>query len=374
MNHVPFSGRVGLQQRVLPSYRVPFFERLASVCTDGLSIFAGEALAREGIRTAHNLEFARYVAAENRHFCHPGSVLYRCWQTNLIGWLEQWSPDVLIIEANPRYPNNVEAIDWMHERDRAVIGWGLGAPPIKGFLRNIRQRNRGRLLAKLDAVIAYSTLGASQYRSLGFPEPNIFVAMNAVLPGPDSPAPARPLKDPVAQNLLFVGRLQRRKRVDLLLRACSALPSQLQPNVWIIGDGSIRFELESLAKNIYPRAEFFGALFGSELDHFFERADLFVLPGTGGLAIQQAMSHGLAVISAQGDGTQADLVHSSNGWLIPPGDLETLTVALRDALSNPERLQRMGAESHRIVREEVNLDTMVSQFLNAIRAVSKRRK
>ena len=44
-----FPGRLGLQQRVLPSYRVPFFDRLASVCEGGLSLFAGRPRAVESI-------------------------------------------------------------------------------------------------------------------------------------------------------------------------------------------------------------------------------------------------------------------------------------------------------------------------------------
>ena len=45
-----FSGRLGVQQRVLPSYRVPFFEMLASACKGGMSLFAGQARPDEGIQ------------------------------------------------------------------------------------------------------------------------------------------------------------------------------------------------------------------------------------------------------------------------------------------------------------------------------------
>ncbi len=49
---------------------------------------------------------------------------------------------------------------------------------------------------------------------------------------------------------------------------------------------------------------------GRNLDSYFSSADLFVLPGTGGLAVQEAMSHGLPVIMGQGDGTNDDLVRA----------------------------------------------------------------
>ena len=40
-----FPGRLALQQRVLPVYRVPFVDTLADRCDGGLSVFAGQPLA-----------------------------------------------------------------------------------------------------------------------------------------------------------------------------------------------------------------------------------------------------------------------------------------------------------------------------------------
>ncbi len=83
------------------------------------------------------------------------------------------------------------------------------------------------------------------------------------------------------------------------------------------------------------------------------------------------MSHGLPVIVAQGDGTQEDLARPENGWLIPPDDLEALTNTLGEALSDPVRLRRLGAESYRITAEEINLEEMVAAFVKALNQVSK---
>jgi glycosyltransferase involved in cell wall biosynthesis len=170
--------------------------------------------------------------------------------------------------------------------------------------------------------------------------------------------------------VLFVGRLQPRKRIDNLLRACAALPEGVQPELWIVGEGPARMELQRQAGAIYPQTKFFGERRGHELDALFTTADLFVLPGTGGLAVQEAMAHGLPVIVAQGDGTQTDLVRPENGWLIPPDDLQALEAVLGEAFSDPARLRRMGAESYRIVAEEVNLEAMVGIFVQALCSVT----
>jgi glycosyltransferase involved in cell wall biosynthesis len=214
-------------------------------------------------------------------------------------------------------------------------------------------------------VIAYSHKGASEYREVTFPSQSIFVAPNAVARRPEGQPPQRSPGFDKRPKVLFVGRIQPRKRIDNLLRACAALPEALQPQLWIVGDGPTRKEIQILADRIYPSAEFPGEKHGSELKDYFSRADLFVLPGTGGLAVQEAMAYGLPIIVAEGDGTQDDLVRSGNGWLIPSDNEQALRETLEEALTDPMRLHKMGATSFNIVQEEINIEHMVEVFVEA---------
>ena len=360
MTHFP--GKLAFQQRVLPNYRVPFFDLLASACDGGMSLFTGLPRPVEGIATASRSRVAKYRLGRNIHLFR--GRFYLCYQIGLLDWLKNWSPDALIVEANPRYLSTAAAVKWMHGRGRPVIGWGLGAPPLSGSLVGFRQKRRLSFLRQFDALISYSQRGADEYAALGFPRHKIFVAHNSVSASPSSSLTLRPLTFNVRPNILFVGRLQARKRVDDLLKACAQLGSTSR--LVIIGDGPEREKLQSLARKIYPSAEFIGAKHGAELKPYFMEADLFVLPGTGGLAIQEAMSYGLPVIVAQGDGTQDDLVRKENGWQIPPDDFDALLSTMKDALSDVARLRRMGAESYRIVKEEINIQKMVETFMTAL--------
>jgi len=363
----PVNARLGLQQRVLPEYRVPFFDLLAGSFTGGMSLFAGLPRPEESIAQG-DLCVAQTWKANNLHLFD--GKYYLCWQTGLLDWLDTWQPDVLILEANPRYLHSRAAVRWMHRRARPVLGWGLGAPPVRGVGAAARSRLRRSFLAQFDAMITYSAKGAAEYRACGFPEDRIFVAPNAVAPKPLQPAPARPDSFNVGKAVvLFVGRLQARKRLDLLFKACALLPEHLQPQVWVVGDGPARDEIELLAKEIYPAAAFFGALHGEALAPYFEGADLFVLPGTGGLAVQQAMSFGLPVLVAEADGTQVDLVRPENGWCVEPGNLSDLMKMLEEALSDAGRLRRMGERSYQIVSQQINLEKMVEVFEEAVRSV-----
>ena len=125
-------------------------------------------------------------------------------------------------------------------------------------------------------------------------------------------------------------------------------------------------EFEALAREIYPQTEFTGACRGEELVEIFRQADLFVLPGTGGLAVQEAMSYGLPVIVAEGDGTQSNLVRAETGWQVEPGSLEALHQALVEAFSDAERLRTMGQAAYRLVETEVNLEQMAAAFIRAL--------
>ena len=362
-----FPGRLALQQRVIPRYRAPFFDLLANSCEGGLSLFAGQPLPVESISTAKHLESAEILQTQNRHFLDPQSAFYLCWQRGIINWLDSQNPEALIVEANPRYLSTYGTIRWMKKHNRPVLGWGLGTAqsgnPVEKYFRQT-------FLKSLNGVISYSQRGADEYHALGLE--TVFVAHNAVSRRPQHPIPKRSLTFADTPMVLFVGRLQERKRIDILLTSCAGLPAQLQPRLVIIGDGPALPTLQALAEQVYPQAEFAGAKHGSELKSYFTEADLFALPGTGGLAVQEAMSYGLPVIVAQGDGTQDDLVRPENGWQVPPRDQTAFKNTLQDALSDVNRLRKMGAESYRIVAEEINLETMVWSFIEALNSVKVR--
>jgi glycosyltransferase involved in cell wall biosynthesis len=351
-----FGGRAGLQQRVLPAYRAAFVERLAQACQGGLEVFTGRPRPGEGILEAEAVQGAQWYRGRNLHL--PPGTGGLLWQPDLVEWLRRSDPDALVLEANPRYLSNRAAMRWMKQRGRPVIGWGLGAPPSSGP----RAWLRGRYLAAFDGLIAYSRLGADQYRAAGVPPDRVYVAPNAVV-SPPNKLPRRPAWSGRPARVLFVGRLQPRKRVDRLIWACSQI--EPAPELWVVGDGPARPKLERLAAAL-PGVRFYGAMAGEALRELFQAADVFVLPGTGGLAVQEAMAHGLPVIVAEADGSQRDLVASDAGWLIPPRDDQALLETLREALGDAKRLRRMGRAAYDRVKDRFHVGAMVAVFVQAL--------
>ena len=362
-----FQGSIGLVQRVVPSYRLPFFDKLATQCSNGLTLFAGEPLPIESINTSVQPLVARLVRLRNIHFLDPSKKLYMCYQYGLGQALRIAHPSALIFEANYRYLASYSAIEWAKNKNIPLVGWGLGAKPLPGGIRQLRNH----FLGQFGALVAYSETGSEEFAAAGFPRAKILVAKNAATDAPSESPPTRQVA--TKPKILFVGRLQPRKRVDMLIEVYSTLKDRFGAELVIVGDGPDLPRLQGLARSLDSDIRFTGHLEGRALEQEFKQADLFVLPGTGGLAVQQAMSFALPLIVADGDGTQDDLVTPSNGWIVKPADRDDLAKKLGTALQDRGKLVEMGQESYRIVRDEVNIDIMANIFIEAIE-IAKREK
>lgn len=361
--------RVGIQQRVLPAYRAPFFDSLARALPGKLSIFAGAPRPGEAIPQADSLQAATWVKAVNRYLGR--GKFSAIWQSGWREWLVAADPELVIFEAHPQLLTNRAILNWMRTRGRPVIGWSLG--PVRegkdalGILRSFYRQ--------FSALVVYSQDASKGFQNIGISAEKIFIAPNSV----DSSFADALLRVPNAQAqaraelglgprpvILSVGRLVPQKRIDALLRACARLGNECQ--LLIVGDGPDRARLELMAQKIFPAARFTGDLRGEALGKCFLAGDFFVMPGTGGLALQEAMLYGKPVAAAEADGSQRDLIRESeNGWLLPPGDDEALLRVMREALDNPRRLEEMGAASRKIVRDTATMEKMVDGFLRAMR-------
>ena len=294
-------------------------------------------------------------------------------QRGVMKWLESTQPDALVTTPNPRFPQLFAVQRWMRRAGRPCIGWGLGTMPVAaGLPMFVRTAVRRPVIAGFDAFIAYSSRAAAEYVSMGVPGNRVRIARNATAVRPTQPPPERTVAHNRPVRLVALGQLTAPKRIDLLISACSRLNATRAGSVclWVIGEGDARKSLERQAERELPEVRFLGHLSGDNLRRVLWEADLFVMPGLGGLAIQEAMASGLPVIVAEGDGTQADLVRPENGWNIPPDDLQALMDCIGIAVRRPERLLSMGRESFRIVDQEINLETMVDAYVSAVRDFS----
>ena len=125
-------------------------------------------------------------------------------------------------------------------------------------------------------------------------------------------------------TLLFVGRLVREKALDTLIRAVSlAMPRYSGLDLWIVGDGAAREELEELTRELGVAANvrFWGQQ--TNTAPFFSAADVFVMSSISEglpMSLLQSMSLGTPAILTDVDGMGEVLRLTGSGLLVPVGD------------------------------------------------------
>ncbi len=93
----------------------------------------------------------------------------------------------------------------------------------------------------------------------------------------------------------------------------------------------------------------------AELHAWYEAATLFVHPTLyegSSIVTLEAMAHRRAVVASRAGGLPDKVIPGMNGWLVSPGDAEALAAAIREAVMDRPRLQRMGAASRALVEKE----------------------
>ena len=147
------------------------------------------------------------------------------------------------------------------------------------------------------------------------------------------------------RHLGFLGALIGRKGELDLIRAMSLTDSPC--DLVIAGDGPGRAEAESLAESLglRNRVTFLGNVGGPAKDTFFRSIDLLCLPSHAEnfpVALLEAMSHGLPVVSTTVAGIPEMVADGEHGWLVAPADIPALASAISDALGHPDELRRRG--------------------------------
>ncbi len=196
-------------------------------------------------------------------------------------------------------------------------------------------------LRQVSCFFATSEAECENIRRMGFAQPVCILRHGVELPRLQrSPGPRR--------KLLYLGRIDDLKGVDLLLPAWAAVERDFPDwDLEIVGPGP-RSLLQRLRRDAgrldLRRASFAGPLFGDAKWAAYQSADLFVLPSRSesfGLTVAEALAAGTPVIVTR-RAPWSGLETEGAGWWIEPG-VEALAAALRAALGLPRpALERMG--------------------------------
>ncbi len=176
-------------------------------------------------------------------------------------------------------------------------------------------------------------------------------------------------------RIIHVGRLVKWKKVDLFINAVSKLKEKYNSiELLVIGSGPEEEKLQELAKQlkIEKNIQFIGSIYDTvTLGGYLVSSSIYILAGIGGLSINEAMVFGKPVICSVCDGTEKKLVRDNyNGKFFKEGNLNDLIAKIDLLFSDKEKLIQMGENSGLIIKNEVNIHTVVSGYINAFNFVT----
>jgi 1,2-diacylglycerol 3-alpha-glucosyltransferase len=183
----------------------------------------------------------------------------------------------------------------------------------------------------------------------------------------NDPAPARREYNlPDMPTLLFVGRLDREKNVDLVLRAVQQALKDADFHFVAAGHGAEGASLKKLAHKlgISEKVTFTGFVPDELLPSLYATADCFVIAGIAELqciVAMEAMATGLPVLGARAVALP-ELIHDGeNGYLFEPCDKDELAARIVELFNDPILRKRMGTKSRELIASH-DIDLVMERF------------
>lgn len=196
------------------------------------------------------------------------------------------------------------------------------------------------LAPRVDAAVSCSRFNARTVAArYGFEPQVVFNGIDTTLFRPVPPDPAFPRREGM-RRLLWVGRLQPWKGVDIAIRALQHIP---RAELLIAGDGETRADLERLVEDLSlaDRVRFLGSLPRGRLPALYAAADLLLATSfaseTFGIGLVEAQACGLPVVASRFGGFPEVIDEGRTGLLVPPRDHEALATAVRELLDDLTR-------------------------------------
>jgi len=163
--------------------------------------------------------------------------------------------------------------------------------------------------------------------------------------------------------LLFVGRLERLKGVEVAIRALALLQGQ-QPETRLLvlgedasnGDESEMERLKAIASSlgVRDRVDFLGSVAHHELPYFYSAADVCVMPSYSesfGLVALEAQACGLPVVGFAASGLRSVVRDGVSGYLLETHDAETYADRIGRLLAEPSMAEEMGRHGRQLAQK-----------------------
>ena len=308
-----------------------------------------------GMLDGVNFRFLRNISLRPDHSTWAGKV-----NPELLWRVREFSPDAVWVSGYTTLftwfsflAATISRVPVIYSSDSNVL---LEPSGLKGHLKNAILR---RLYARFRAFLVVGTMNAKHYLKYGVPERKCHTfpfavdnrafreAAKTVMPNRQQTRKSWGVKEG-NEILLFVGRLEREKRPEDIIRAAEILGDA---HVVFAGTGSLSEQLGVLAKKkIGGRSTFLGFVPQDELPSVYTASDILVLPSgfeAWGLVINEALACGLCAVASDRVGAAWDLLPQEARFSV--GDVTSLVEAVRFYRLRRRQLGDLAEDSKRRV-------------------------
>jgi glycosyltransferase involved in cell wall biosynthesis len=291
-------------------------------------------------------------------------------QVGMLDLIKQIRPAVVMSGCHSGTFSEWQLLSWAQRNSARRVAWQCGYEYNPGW---IKETVLSRFVPRFDFHLCYHTNAQKYALAHGARLEQTLVMHNTIdesLIVPLDPDEARAglvAQYPALRGkkiLLYVGAVLEEKRLEVVFEAMNLL-NDPQIAFLIVGDGP---HLEVLRQQYGGRSNWVGAGRVVEgVGRYFDAANAFVLPGTGGLAINEAMAHRLPLISGYADGSADDLVEDGQtGYRLVKGTPVELAEHLRAMLSDSQKAQAMGLEGERRIRGRFSFESFVKRVVDTL--------
>lgn len=367
-------------------YRKTFFFKLTKLPNTFLSVICGES--SENFEDIGGLTKKESVVVSVRNKSGKlGTFAWR-WQSGAFRNIIKIRPDIVVITGMPSVLSNWFICFWAKLTHRPVVMWVCGWEiHTKNTLSYFVKRMILRVYHSMATqILTYSTTAKSYLTDVGVSPQKMMVCYNGLetdqLKEKEEAirfkaTELRSKNKNLDVIFLFVGQMTPLKNVHLLIEAFSRVSRQTKKSLglWLVGDGPNKHSLEKTVQELgIQQVSFFGERL-ENVDEIFAAADFFVLPGIGGLALNQSMQFGVPCICSEADGTENDLViNAKTGFRFETGSLDFLVEAMKQALSirDTQEYVKMQDAAKEVIVSQSNTNKMVQVFAETFSKVTQK--
>ena len=349
-------------QRACANFREAFFD-LLSTKHEIILISKNNNLGK--IKTPKNLTEKKYYK-KIVDFSFKNYNIYPLLFFDLL----RISPNIIVSEGGQNTINNLSVLLYSKIKNKKYFIWDLGRSYIedkKSFLRSIYTIIYDYIVKNSEGILTYNTQGETYFIGK-FPNKKITVLNNTI----DTNLVFK-IKNSIdiakqsfinsrfkmyKKRILYVGAINPQKNIEFLIDVINNLDKN--DCIIILGDGEKDY-IDTLKNKFLNYNVFFeGYKTMAEAVYYYNVSDFSILPGLGGLAINQSLAFGVPVLVNRADGSEYDLIKNNiTGYRYDK--LDDLINFIKS--QSVKDIVKMKESSEEIIKQNFTIEKMVQLFL-----------